>query len=111
MVVPQGRKQIVLDPPPSNSSNTLTVPYFSRPAPVYSPYGTYRFEAAAEMPIVQYAAYLYKYRDRDPATGDAFYKHFDLACRQLTAAENKGMQRNRLRVTMVRRSLTDRSYR
>ncbi len=111
VVVSQGLKQIVLDPPPTSSGCTLTVPYLAMPSPVYSPYGAYRFDSSSDMALVHYAAYLYKYRDRDPNKGDAFYKHFDMECRKLSDAEKQRMNRNRIRVTMVKRSMTDRSYR
>ena len=109
VVVPQGRKQIVLDPPPSTASYTLTVPYFAKPEPVYSPYRAYRFPDSFEVPLVKYAAWLYKYKDRDPNFGDAFYKHFDIETRKVSHETNMGHNRYRMGVNFNRRSLGDRS--
>lgn len=43
IIVPQGRKQLVVNPPSSTSGYTITVPYIQIPTPVYSDYRTYRF--------------------------------------------------------------------
>jgi hypothetical protein len=111
VIVPQGRLQMVLDPPPSTSGNTITVQYYAKPAPVYSLYRAYRFPATFESPIVKYAAWLYKYRDRDPSFGDAFYRHFELECRKLVRESDSNKNRYSMRVNFNRRSLGDRSYR
>lgn len=76
-VVPKSRSVIVIDPPPSVDSVTLTVPYVQRPIPVFSDYGTYRFQHEYNLAIIMYAAWLYKYRDSAPNMGDKFFVHFD----------------------------------
>ena len=77
VIQPQGRNQVILDPPPSVSGYTITVPYVERPAPVYSDYGIYRFPAEYSTALVKYAYWLYKYRDSEPKFGDAMYQYFE----------------------------------
>lgn len=100
VIIPQQRYALYLDPPPSTSGYTMTVPYTKRPDPVYSDYRTYPLPKQVELTIVQYAAWLYKYRDREPNFGDAWFKHFDEACRQNSSVLNMSKQRSGFRVNM-----------
>ena len=111
VIVPQGRKQLVLDPPPSTSGYTVTIKYVQKPDPVYSPYRTYRFDRQYETAILKYAAWLYKYRDSEPNFGDAFYKYWDLQCRTAAKTEHKSFNKPSMRVNFIKSSYDDRSYR
>ena len=83
VIQPQGRLEIVLDPPPSKSNDIVRVEYIARPDPVYSDYGVYRFRQSNAMEaVIKYAAWLYKYRDAEPNFGDKLYMFFDNAVRQ-----------------------------
>lgn len=82
VIQPQGRNQIVLDPPPSTAGHTITVPYLQRPAPVYSDYGLYRFPKQYSAALVKYAAWLYKYRDKEPNYGDKWFAYYTAQVKQ-----------------------------
>lgn len=110
-IVPQGRKNLVLDPAPSGSGDTVTVKYVQKPVPVYSSYASYRFDTTAMFAITKYAAWLYKYRDREPNFGDAFYKFWLAQVSAATALTNKMYDRTRFRANFIKRSLFDRSFR
>uniref|UniRef100_A0A6M3XNP6 Uncharacterized protein n=1 Tax=viral metagenome TaxID=1070528 RepID=A0A6M3XNP6_9ZZZZ len=82
VIQPQGRLEIVFDPPPSTSGDIVRIEYIARPNPVYSDYGVYRFRPHAAEALVKYAGWLYKYRDSEPNFGDKLYMFFDNAVRQ-----------------------------
>jgi len=103
VIQPQGRLQIVLDPPPSTASETVTVYYIQRPAPVFSSYGIYRFASQYCDAIVKYAAFLYKYRDREPDFGDYLYKNFERIARMNQYNMNASLQRTSFSVNLKRR--------
>lgn len=103
VVVPQGRWQIVLDPPPSTASHTLTVYYAQRPNPVYAPYRKYGFKQELKPALVKYAAWLYKYRDREPNFGDAFYQIFDGQCRKAMRNIKVGLGRTELKISFIKK--------
>jgi len=86
VIQPAPRYDLYLDPPPSTASETVTVPYVQRPAPVYSDYGSYNFAAGNEEALLKYAVWLYKYRDSKPQVGDALYKYYDMAVREASAS-------------------------
>lgn len=111
VIVPQGRKRLVVDPPNSTAGYTITVPYVQKPTPVYSPYRSYRFDSSFGPALVKYAAWLYKYRDQEPNKGDAWFKYFMQQAKGAVGATNKAYDRSRFRVNFVRRSFGDRSYR
>lgn len=111
IVVPQGRKQLVLDPPPSTAAYTVTIMYIQKPDPVYSPYRTYRFDRQYEPAIIKYAAWLYKYRDSAPNFGDSFYKYWDSQVRMAAKTEHKSLNKPSMRVNFMKRSYPHRSYR
>ena len=109
IIIKQNKKQLVIDSPPLTSGYTITVPYIQRPIPVYSPYQSYRFDSGAEMALVYYAAWMYKYRDRDPNYGDAMYKHWDNMCRRGTFDTKRALNQNSLRFNLNKRSYGNRS--
>jgi hypothetical protein len=111
VIVPQALKQLVLDPAPSASGDTISIEYLYEPAPVYSPYRTYRIDAQYEAGIVYYAAWLYKFRDREPDMADRWYKAWDEMCRRAVKEANKQLGRNKFSVNFIRRSYRDHSYR
>ncbi len=100
---PQGRLDLVLDPPPSEAGDTITVPYIQRPAPVFAPYRAYRFQSHYMEPLVKYAVWLYKYRDREPNFGDAFYQIFERATRMNQHNTNRSLNRGGFRVNFKKR--------
>lgn len=74
---PRGRLALVLDPPPSTASHTITVYALQKPAPVYSSYDVYPFSYEYAEALSKYAAWLYKMRDREPDFGHAWYMYFE----------------------------------
>jgi hypothetical protein len=102
VIIPQGRFQIVFDPPPSTAGHTITIYYVQRPAPVYSYNRGYRFAPGYKRPLLSYAAWLYKYRDSQPNVADSFYKFWDMSVRRLGATLNQAMKRTRLKVNLMR---------
>ena len=90
VITPQTRYNIVLSPTPSDTA-TLTVPYIVKPTPVYSPYRSYKLPSDAMLPIVHYAAFLYKFRDSEPDFGNAFYKSYDMFARKVAAEIRKAI--------------------
>lgn len=111
VIVPQGRKHIVLDPPPSTAGYTLTLHYVQKPDPVYSYYRQYRFDRQYAHALIKYAAWLIKYKDSSPNFGDAFYKYWDQACRMAAKIEHKSLDKPRMKVNMMKSSYGTRSYR
>ena len=76
IIQPRGRLQLVLDPPPSTASHTITVYALQKPAPVYSDYDVYPFAYDYEEALSKFAAFLYKYRDKEPDFGHVWYQYF-----------------------------------
>ena len=103
-VHPQARFQIVFDPPPSTKDHTITVYYVQKPTPVYSSFRRYNFPDEWTTILAQYAAWLYKYRDREPGFGDAFYKNWDYTLRRYAGVLNAGLERRGLRLNLMKRS-------
>ena len=99
----QNRSKLILDPPPSVSGYTVTVYYVQRPTIVASPYRQYRIPAKYRNTLVKYAAWLYKYRDRDIAKGDVFQNWFDLECRKAAAEYNRAYNRRGFTVSLEKR--------
>lgn len=87
-IYPQGRFKLHFDPPPSTASHTVTIYYVQRPAPVYSLQRFYNFMPDYREPLIAYAAWKYKYIDREPNYGDAFYGQWDKAVRTLARDVN-----------------------
>lgn len=111
VIVPQSVKQMVLDPPPSATGDTVLVPYLEEPTPVFSSYRTYRIDDQYEIALSFYAAWLYKYKDSKQDEGDKWYKIFDDKVRKATKEANKQLGRNTFRVNLQKRSFRDRSMR
>lgn len=112
IISPRRRFQLILDPPPSTAGHTITVPYIQRPTPVYSPYRSYNLSSSDyEDAIVNYAAWLYKYQDREPSYGDRFYQFWDMKTRGLNNQVNITKQRRRLFVNLMKPADTFRSRR
>lgn len=111
IIVPQPRHQLYLDPVPSTSGYTITVPYLQKPTPVYSSYRTYRFDPAFTMALAKYAAWLYKYRDREPNYGDAFYKYYDAQIRKAQSMAGKKRDHKSFKVNLKKTFSGDTSYR
>ena len=103
VIQPQGRVEVILDPPPKNSGDVVEIWYVASPPPVYSDYRTYRFRQHVVEAIVKYAAWLYKYRDSEPDFGDRFYVAWDKAVRDESSDLNPYLKERRLRVNLKRR--------
>lgn len=71
IVVPQGRLQLILDPPPTTSGHTITVYYNARPTPVFSPFRTFRIQSQFIPEILRDAKALYEFRGGDYQIGGA----------------------------------------
>jgi len=111
VITPQPRLAVVLDPMPSVSGYTVYVPYVSRPDPVYSLYQSYNFPVSWRYALTKYAAWMYKYRDKEPNYGDAWFKHWDDLLRKSKRIANRVRQRTSFKVNYNKRNLTDRSWR
>jgi len=111
VIVPQGRKSLLLDPASLTAGHTITIPYVVKPMPVYSYSRRYRFDATVMPAIVKYAAWLYKYRDREANFGDRWYQVWEAAVRRHKGASDKSFNKGRWGVNFQKRTLTDRSYR
>ena len=108
LINPQAYYELYLDPPPKYSQNLITIYYIRKPIPVYSAYRSYAFPFGYSSCLSNYAAWLYKYRDREPNFGDAFYKYWDLKTRTLKESVNRSKVRRDFGVNMMRRA--DRSW-
>jgi hypothetical protein len=85
IIQPQGRLKLVIDPPPSTAGHTITIDYVQKPVPVYANYRTFRFQPHINNAVVKYAAWLFKYSDREPNFGD---KWFVLADNEMRRAKH-----------------------
>lgn len=103
VIQPHGRFDLVLDPPPENASDTVTVYYLQRPAPVYSHYGMYRFAQEYLQHLISYAAAKYKYRDREEDFASVFLTDWEIAVVRTASFANKKMNRHKLTVNMKKR--------
>jgi hypothetical protein len=92
------RHELMLAPPPASDGHIITLYYLKAPTPVYSPYRSYGFSPDCSEAMVNYAAWLYKYRDREPDYGDRLYMRYHEAIRHYNAMLNKARQRKRLMV-------------
>lgn len=104
VIVPQGRSQVVLDPPPSEASDTITVAYVKRPPVVYSDYGTFGFSQNLSLATAYYAAWLYKYRGQEPDFGNAWYQFWIAEVTRNSDVVRNVRGYNKLRVSFKRRS-------
>jgi hypothetical protein len=104
VIQPQGRLQLVLDPPPSTAGHTITVHYLKRPNPVYSSFTAFRFQPQYMNALVHYAFFLYKYRDREPNFGDAAFRLWERDLRSGGHTLNKSFNRRRVAVNFKKRN-------
>lgn len=103
VIQPQGRLRIVLDPPPSTAGHTVTVYYVTKPLPVYANFRTFRFPQHLNLATVKYAAWLYKYKDREPNFGDKLFTMADNEMRRGKSGMDKALNRTKIRVNMMAR--------
>jgi hypothetical protein len=69
IIVPQGRIQLILDPPPTTAGDVITVYYNARPTPVFSPFRTFRIQSQFIPEILRDAKGLYEFRGGDYQKG------------------------------------------
>ena len=100
VIQPQGRLQIVLDPPPSTAGHTITVYYLQRPSPVYHDYGTWRFPSQYCDALVEYVAAKYKLADKDINDWNAFKKEWYGRLGEIAASANKTFNRGGITMSM-----------
>lgn len=103
VIQPQGRIEIILDPPPKDSNDIIEIYYVKSPKPVYHDYGTYPFRQHVIEGIIRYAAWLYKYRDSEPDFGDRFYMQWDKMVRDESYSLNPYLKERRFKVNFKRR--------
>lgn len=106
LISQQARLQIIFHQPPSVAGYTVTLPYVQRPKPVYSPFRRYRIQDQYMPAIPNYAAFLYKYRDKQPDFGDKWFLFWDRKCREAGRVLNKSLGRTGFRVNMIGRGST-----
>ncbi len=71
VIVPQGRLQLILDPPPTTAGHTITVYYNARPTPVFAPFRTFRIQSQFIPEILRDAKAMYELRAGDYQKGGA----------------------------------------
>lgn len=103
VIQPQARLQLIFDPPPSTAGHTVTVYYIQRPDPVFSDYGIYRIQGQYLGALVEYAAFKYKYRDREPNFGDKFFQQWSSQIKKSNVVLNKAFVRKDWTVNMMKR--------
>lgn len=104
VIVPQPRYSIVFEPPLSTASYTIYVPYIQKPVPVFSPYRSYKFPLECKRDIVEYASARYKYRDRDPNFGNAFFQYFDRGVKLTGGTNKKAVNNNTFKMNLKKRN-------
>ncbi len=102
-IQPQGRVQLIVNPAPANSADTMTLYYVQRPAPVFSDLGFYRIPIQHQDAIVSYATWKYKYRDREPVLADHLYQYFEQEIKRVTSVYKSSVNKRDFRVTLKRR--------
>lgn len=103
VIQPQGRYKIVLDPAPSTAGHTVTVDYVAKPEPVYANFRSFRFPQQLNLAVVKYAAWLFKYKDREPDFGDRWYVAADNEMRRGKRGIDNAINRNSIPVRMMAR--------
>lgn len=104
VITSQGRVRLVLSPACQNSGDTATLDYIQRPAPVFSDYGTYRFQPQQVDAIIYFAAWAYKYRDREKNTADSLYKYFELEVSRAISMNKSSINKRDPRISFRKRS-------
>ena len=103
VIQPGGRYKIVLDPPPSTGSETITVPYIARPAPVYSDYDMIRIPDIYQEALIYFAAGFYKYRDGEASFANVWFTTAEEAVKRMVGDSIKALHKRRVAVNMKRR--------
>lgn len=103
VIQPQGRYQIVLDPAPSAAGHTLTIYMLQKPAPVYGNWRSFRFPSHLNNAVVKYAAWLFKYKDREPNFGDKWFILAENEMRKSKHMIDRALNRHKIRVNMKAR--------
>jgi len=102
IIQPRRRFRLILDPPPETASETITFYYIQKPAPVYSDYDVYNIAFEYSEALAKYAVWLYKYRDREPQFGDAFYQYWERAIRAYIGQTEDALHRTKFTVSFKR---------
>jgi hypothetical protein len=76
-IFPRRRYQLVLDSPLEHGGGTITIPYVKLPDPVYSDYGFYSLPVMGDEAILNYALWLYAYRNEEVNYGNRFYINWE----------------------------------
>ncbi len=105
VIQPQGRYKITFNPPPNTTSDTITVPYISRLAPVYSDYDHFRLPIQYKDALLNYAAYKYKYKNKQFDEGDKFFVVYDNAVRRAAHNTSKALGLNRVITSFKKREV------
>jgi hypothetical protein len=103
VIVPQPRHSIILEPESETAGYTIRVYYIQKPPPVFSPYRSYKFPTDCRRELVQYALGRYKYRDRDPEFGNAFYQFSDRSARVTGGVVGKSRNRGGFKMNLRKR--------
>ncbi len=111
VIVPQGKKKFVLDPPPSISGHTIAFYYIAKPEPVYSDIRKFRFDSTVMPSIIKYAAWMYKYRDKEPNLGDRWYQQWERALRKNKSITDKSFNRYSWGVNLTKTTYGNRTLR
>ncbi len=103
VIVPQGRLQLFLDPPPSTSNHTMTIYYSARPAPVFAPFRNFRIQSQYIPEIIRDAKALYEFRGGDYNTGQADLSLYERKLVQSNTNYNKTFNRRKFGVNLKKR--------
>jgi hypothetical protein len=104
VIQPQHRYRLILNPASSTTGHTATLYYLQRPAPVFHDYGVYRFPSHYMPALVKYAAWLYKYRDREPNFGDALFKYYDFQAGRFSNQSDHALRKKVFDVRLTARN-------
>ncbi len=104
-IQPQGRRQLILDPPPSTASHTITMYQIVKSLPVFADFRIFGFDEDYDMAAVYFAASIYKRRDQDFKKANDFLQLADGEIRLIKDASDTALHKHRtMRVNMRRRS-------
>ncbi|KKM79167.1 hypothetical protein LCGC14_1352690, partial [marine sediment metagenome] len=105
VIQPQGRKQLVIDPPPSTTGHTVTVYQIVKPLPVFADFRIFGFPEQYSMAAVYFAASIYKRRDQDFKKADSFFQLADNELRLIKDASDTAYHKGRtMRINMRKRA-------
>ena len=104
-IQPQGRKQLVIDPPPSTTGHTVTVYQIVKSLPVFADFRIFGFPEQYSMAAVYFAASIYKRRDQDFKKADSFFQLADNELRLIKDASDTAYHKGRtMRINMRKRA-------